>query len=76
MEENKQTENGEDSLAKRPVRFIKNPLPGPKPHVKKEMNYDYAVPPDKRFFVMATRENLPQGNNPQKRKKNMCKLDK
>jgi len=29
-----------------------------------------------RFFVMATRENLPQGNNPQKRKKNMCKLDK
>ena len=50
VEETKQTENGEDSLAKRPVKFIKNPLPGPKPHVKKEMNYDYEVPPDKMFF--------------------------
>lgn len=43
-------EASDDSLAKRPVKFIKNPLPGPKPHVKKEMNYDYEVPPDKMFF--------------------------
>ena len=43
-------EASDDSLAKRPVKFIKNPLPGPKPHVKKEMNYDYDVPPDKMFF--------------------------
>ena len=41
-------EASDDSLAKRPVKFIKNPLPGPKPHVKKEMNYD--LPPDKMFF--------------------------
>ena len=32
------------------VKFIENPLPGPKPHIKKEMNYDYEVPPDKMFF--------------------------
>ena len=36
-------EASDDSLAKRPVKFIKNPLPGPKPHVKKEINY-YDLP--------------------------------
>ena len=36
-------EASDDSLAKRPVKFIKNPF-------KKEMNYDYEVPPDKMFF--------------------------
>lgn len=45
-------EASDDSLAKRPVKFIKNPLPGPKPHVKKEMNYDYEVPPDKMFSIL------------------------
>lgn len=32
------------------VKFIHNPLPGPKPHVKKEMHYDYEVPADKMHF--------------------------
>ncbi len=32
------------------IKFIDNPLPGPKPHVKKEMKYDYEVPQDKMFF--------------------------
>ena len=49
-------EASDDSLAKRPVKFIKNPLPGPKPHVKKEMNYDYEVPPDKIFLRSALAE--------------------
>jgi hypothetical protein len=35
---------------KKPVQYIKNPLPGPKPHVKKEMGYDYEVPPEKMNF--------------------------
>ncbi len=32
------------------IKFIENPLPGPKPHVKKEMHYDYEVPEDKMYF--------------------------
>lgn len=32
------------------IKFIENPLPGPKPHVKKEMTYDYEVPADKMHF--------------------------
>ena len=48
-------EASDDSLAKRPVKFIKNPLPGPKPHVKKEMNYDYEVPPDQLPFALHKR---------------------
>ncbi len=32
------------------IKFIENPLPGPKPHVRKEMTYDYEVPADKMHF--------------------------
>lgn len=35
---------------KKTIKFIDNPLPGPKPHVKKEMTYDYDVPEDKMHF--------------------------
>lgn len=35
---------------KKPVRYIENPLPGPKPHVKKQMGYDYEIPQDKMHF--------------------------
>lgn len=41
---------------KKSVRFIENPLPGPKPHVKKEMTYDYEVPENKMFFDIETPE--------------------
>lgn len=32
------------------IKFIKNPLPLPKKHEKKEMDYDFQVPPDKMHF--------------------------
>lgn len=32
------------------VQLIHNPLPGPKPHVKKQMTYDYTVPEDQMHF--------------------------
>ncbi|MBQ8199723.1 MAG: hypothetical protein IJZ76_09910 [Lachnospiraceae bacterium] len=35
---------------KKTIKFIENPLPGPKPHVKREMTYDYDVPEDKMHF--------------------------
>ncbi len=37
----------EKDMNKPQIEYIKNPLPGPKPHVKKEMDYDYEVPPEK-----------------------------
>lgn len=32
------------------VKFIKNPLPGPKKHVRKEMGYDIDVPESKMHY--------------------------
>ena len=43
-------EASDDSLAKRPVKFIKNPLPGLNLHVKKLLNYDYEVRSYKMFL--------------------------
>ncbi len=40
----------QNSPIKKEIKFIENPLPGPKPHVKKEMNYDYEVAADKMYF--------------------------
>lgn len=37
----------ETQEVKKEVKYIQNPLPGPKPHVKREMTYDYEVPADK-----------------------------
>ena len=34
----------------RKTDFIPNPLPGPKPHVKREMKFDYEVTPEKMRF--------------------------
>lgn len=38
-------------------RFIENPLPLPKKHEKKEMDYQYEVPEDKMNFDVETKEN-------------------
>lgn len=38
-----------DDVAKKP-RFLENPLPLPKKHIKKEMDYDYAVSPEKMHY--------------------------
>lgn len=50
-----QTRQGDlvESEASKQVRktnFIPNPLPGPKPHVKRTMSYDYDIPADKMHF--------------------------
>lgn len=37
-------------------RFLENPLPLPKKHVKKEMDYDYPVAPDKMHFDLEPAE--------------------
>lgn len=43
-------EQDSNAEVKQKTDFIPNPLPGPKPHVKKQMQYDYEVPPDKMHF--------------------------
>lgn len=40
------------------IKFIENPLPGPKPHVKKQMNYDYEVPEDKMHYDIEEPERM------------------
>lgn len=40
----------ETQEVKKEVKYIQNPLPGPKPHVKREMTYDYEVPADKMHY--------------------------
>lgn len=32
------------------IKFIKNPLPGPKKHVRKEMDYDLDVPESRMHY--------------------------
>lgn len=45
---------GQESEEKKNIKYIENPLPGPRPHVKKEMTYDYEVPENKMFFDIDT----------------------
>lgn len=40
----------EDSPIMKPIKFIPNPLPVPKKHVKKELNYSFEIPEDKMIF--------------------------
>ena len=35
---------------KKEIKYIQNPLPGPKPHVKKEMTYDYKIAQEQMHF--------------------------
>lgn len=46
---------GADAAAQKP-RFLENPLPVPKKHVKKEMDYDYPVAPEKMRFDLEPAE--------------------
>lgn len=39
-----------DAEPKKKVQLIPNPLPGPKPHMKRNLNYDYDVPADKMHY--------------------------
>ena len=41
--------NGAAAVSRK-TDFIPNPLPGPKPHVKKEMKFDYEVTPEQMRF--------------------------
>lgn len=48
----KQKENNQqqNQAEKKPVKLIHNPLPGPKPHVKRNLSYEYDVPADKMHY--------------------------
>lgn len=39
------------------VQLIHNPLPGPKPHVKRQLGYDYEVPADQMHFDIECPDN-------------------
>lgn len=60
MEDNKkmnaESEQQKPEKAKK-VQLIHNPLPGPKPHVKKQMNYDYNVLEDQMHYDVEVDEN-------------------
>ena len=38
------------AVVERKPKMIRNPLPGPKPHVAKELNYDYNPKPSEMEF--------------------------
>ncbi len=49
----KAEETKEEETTSAPVQFIENPLPLPKKHVRKEMDYQYEVPQDKMNYDVA-----------------------
>lgn len=51
-------EQDSNAEVKQKTDFIPNPLPGPKPHVKKQMQYDYEVPPDRMRFDIETPDRM------------------
>ena len=44
------SEDVKDVVATKPIKFIENPLPLPKKHVKKEMNYAFEPTPDQMHY--------------------------
>ena len=44
------SEDVKDAVVTKPIKFIENPLPLPKKHVKKEMNYAFEPTPDQMHY--------------------------
>lgn len=44
------SEDVKDAVVAKPIKFIENPLPLPKKHVKKEMNYAFEPTPDQMHY--------------------------
>ena len=44
------TDSTEAPVVSKPIKFIENPLPLPKKHVKKEMNYAFEPTPDQMHY--------------------------